>query len=140
MTGRLGESVAAGFLAARGYRIVARNVRFRFGEIDLICMAPGPAEMPVPGAPAFPGIAAPAARHLWVFAEVRTVRSPRFGRPEERFSPRKLTRLHRLAQAYLMNAGRPADPFRIDGVAVYWPRSQHLPRVTHWPGLPSPGR
>ena len=34
--GALGEQLAAGYLAAHGYEIVARNFRTRFGELDLI--------------------------------------------------------------------------------------------------------
>ena len=34
--GRLGEEAAARFLEGRGWRILARNVRRRFGEIDIV--------------------------------------------------------------------------------------------------------
>lgn len=121
-TGRLGESIAAGFLTARGYRIIDRNVYFRFGEIDLVCCGPS---SPRP----------------WIFVEVRTVRTARFGLPEERFSPRKIARLHRLAQTYLMEQSPDlaGQGYRLDGVTVFWPRGHRLPRVAHWPGL-SPSR
>ena len=36
--GRLGEDRASRFLAAHGYRILARNVRIPGGEIDAVCM------------------------------------------------------------------------------------------------------
>lgn len=36
--GRLGEERASDFLAARGYRILARNVRVPGGEIDAVCL------------------------------------------------------------------------------------------------------
>jgi putative endonuclease len=36
--GRWGEDRASSFLAARGYRILARNVRLPGGEIDAICL------------------------------------------------------------------------------------------------------
>ncbi|MDQ2663908.1 MAG: YraN family protein [Candidatus Eremiobacteraeota bacterium] len=36
--GRAGEARAAEELEARGYRVVARNVRLPGGEIDLICV------------------------------------------------------------------------------------------------------
>ena len=35
--GAAAERLAARFLASRGLTLVARNVRYRFGEIDLIC-------------------------------------------------------------------------------------------------------
>lgn len=37
--GQRGERAAARFLKARGYRILARNVRNRFGEVDLLAEA-----------------------------------------------------------------------------------------------------
>ena len=39
--GREGEDLAATFLASRGYRVVARNVRLPGGEIDLVCLDEG---------------------------------------------------------------------------------------------------
>ena len=36
--GRLGERKAEELLMARGYRVVARNVRLPGGEIDLVCL------------------------------------------------------------------------------------------------------
>ncbi|MBI1336434.1 MAG: YraN family protein [Phycisphaera sp.] len=38
--GRRGETLAAQFLIAHGYRVLARNLRNRFGEIDLIARVP----------------------------------------------------------------------------------------------------
>ena len=35
-TGAEGEQFAADYLAEKGYRLLARNVRYRFGEIDII--------------------------------------------------------------------------------------------------------
>ncbi|MGH8162098.1 MAG: YraN family protein [Gammaproteobacteria bacterium] len=34
--GREAETLAADWLGARGFKLLARNVRYRFGEIDLI--------------------------------------------------------------------------------------------------------
>jgi putative endonuclease len=36
--GRDGEDVAAAFLVASGYRVLARNVRIGNGEIDAVCL------------------------------------------------------------------------------------------------------
>jgi putative endonuclease len=36
--GRLGEDRASSFLAAYGYRVLARNVRVPGGEIDAVCL------------------------------------------------------------------------------------------------------
>ena len=34
--GRYGEDLAAKYLAAHGYDVIERNVRYRFGEVDII--------------------------------------------------------------------------------------------------------
>lgn len=36
LLGRRGEEIGASFLARRGYQILARNYRCRYGEIDII--------------------------------------------------------------------------------------------------------
>jgi putative endonuclease len=60
-TGAKGEDLAAQFLMAKGFEIVARNFRFKRAEIDLIVK-----------------------RDNWViFVEVKTRTSTTFGEPEE---------------------------------------------------------
>ena len=38
--GKLGEDVAAGYLTARGFRILERNFRCRGGEVDIVARDP----------------------------------------------------------------------------------------------------
>lgn len=77
--GREGEALAASYLEAAGYAIVARNVRTKLGEIDLIARD----------------------GHVLVFVEVKSRRSERFGRGVDAVDARKQARLRRLAEAYL---------------------------------------
>ena len=77
--GAEGERVAAEFLEARGYRILARNYRTRWGEVDLI---------------------AEDGRTL-VFVEVKVRLDDRFGGPGAAITPAKQIRIVRLAQRYL---------------------------------------
>lgn len=80
--GSEGEERAAGYLARRGYRIVARNLRVGGVEVDLVASRGG----------------------VWVFVEVKTRRSTRFGRARESLGPRQCARLVHAARAWL--AGR----------------------------------
>jgi len=73
--GRLGEENAVGHLKRLGYRIIGRNVRTRFGEIDVVCRDRG---------------------HI-VFVEVKTRSSDTFGTAAEAVTPEKSARLKRLA-------------------------------------------
>lgn len=95
-TGRAGEEAALRHLTARGLRLVARNWRCRYGEIDLI-LEDGP-EL--------------------VFAEVKTRRSTRFGTGAEAVGHGKQARLRHLAQFFLQGQPRPDVPCRFDVVEV----------------------
>ncbi len=89
------ERLAAAFLAARGLRLIARNYRCRYGEVDLI-MADGGA---------------------LVFVEVRYRADSRFGRPEQTVDAYKQRRLMAAAQHYLQ-AHPSTLPCRFDVVAI----------------------
>jgi putative endonuclease len=85
--GDAGESLTERELAARGWRIVARNARTRYGEIDLVCHD----------------------GRGYVFVEVKTRRTGSFVSAVEAFTPRKIARLQRLAEGWLaMNRARGA--------------------------------
>jgi len=77
--GDSGEDLAERALARRGWRIVERNARTRYGEIDLVCHD----------------------GRGFVFVEVKTRRAGSFVPAVEAVGPRKLARLIRLAQAWL---------------------------------------
>jgi putative endonuclease len=90
-----GEARAARHLAARGYRIVDRNVRAGGVELDLVARKGG----------------------CLVFIEVKTRRSSRFGPPELAVDHAKRRRLVRGAVAWLHEHGRSAARVRFDVVA-----------------------
>jgi len=93
--GREAEAIAAGFLAERGLHIVARNVRFRVGEIDLVARE----------------------GDTLVFVEVRLRRSHRYGGAAASITPAKRARLLRAVRGYL--AGMRSYPnCRIDAVLL----------------------
>ncbi len=120
--GRLGEDLAIGHFRRLGFVVVARNVRTRHGEIDLI---------------AFDGRAL-------VFAEVKTRRASNRRRglcPEDqplawlKFSQR--ARLRRLACAWLYKntSTRPnAHTIRFDAVGVIVDGADKLLRLDHIEG------
>jgi len=93
--GARAEDAACAFLARRGLSIVARNVRSRFGEIDIVARE---------GA-------------VLVFVEVRLRRSRRFGGAGASITAAKRARLVAAAQAYL--AGLAREPAcRIDALLI----------------------
>jgi putative endonuclease len=115
--GRFGEDLAAAHFARLGFTTVARNVRTRHGEIDLIV---------------FDGRAL-------VFVEVKSRRAsgPRI-RPEQEplpwLRPRQRMRLRRLARAWLSDErhDRPtARTIRFDAVGVIVDGRGRLLRLDH---------
>jgi putative endonuclease len=90
------EEAAARTLRRLGYRVRARNVRFRFGELDLVCEHRG----------------------TLVFVEVKARTSSDHGHPLEAVTPHKQRQLVRLAEAYLRSLRGPPPPCRFDVVAV----------------------
>ena len=109
--GRSGERFAAGWLEARGYRIVARNWRCPAGELDLVAEREG--EL--------------------VFVEVKTRRGRAMGAPEEAITRAKRLHLVAAAQAYLAATGALERPYRIAVVAVELAPSGRLLGVRHYP-------
>ena len=94
--GRTGERLAAEKLESCGYRLLQRNFRCRYGEIDIV---------------------AEDGDDL-VFIEVKTRRGDSYGRPEEAITVRKRHRLVKVATYYIgLHAGTERS-WRIDVVAI----------------------
>jgi putative endonuclease len=114
--GQLGEQIAEEHLVRRGYSIVARNFRTRYGELDLIAVD---------------------ARSL-VFCEVKTrIAGTRRGPdgPFDAIGPRKRNRLRRIARQWLAETpteSRPRPPdIRFDAIGVMLSPSGGLLALEH---------
>ncbi|MBN3041023.1 MAG: YraN family protein [Candidatus Omnitrophica bacterium] len=107
--GRLGEDIAEIFLESKGYRIIKRNFRSRYSEIDLI--------------------ARDRKKNL-ILVEVRTRTSQEFVSPEESINSDKLRRLVRSAKAYLAYIDYKGQA-RIDAVCIVFGQNNTLKRITH---------
>lgn len=109
--GRWGEDLAATFLEAKGYLILARNWRSRRGEIDLVTQT----------------------GETIAFVEVKTRKGREFGLPEEGLTTNKANRLQNLAQEYLAENDLNEVDWRIDLVAVELDHDGELLRCEHIP-------
>jgi putative endonuclease len=111
--GRAGEDLALEHMRRRGFALVDRNHRTRFGEIDLIV---------------FDGT-------TLVFCEVKTRRAGS-GHPWDALGPTKQRQVRRMAAAYLAEAeNRPyADEMRFDAVGVVIDARGRLVRLDHLEG------
>ena len=106
--GRRGEQRAVWFYRMRGYQIVARNVRLRDGEIDLVVRR----------------------RHLLAFVEVKTRQSLNAGEGFEAVGREKKLRLVRLAEEYLSRYAHRGE-VRFDLLSLFWTGRQFI--ITHYP-------
>jgi putative endonuclease len=113
-TGRRAEDLVSKRLLARGWRIVERNARTRFGELDIVAVDGG----------------------ALVFVEVKAGREGSvFGpeRPVLGVGPQKQRRIRRLATAWMMerrDAPRYAE-IRFDAVGVTLSRAGRIVDVEH---------
>ena len=98
LIGNKGENLAAKFLEERGLKIIERNFRTRFGEIDIICKD----------------------RNIIVFVEVKAKNTCNFGKPFEMVTQKKQHKLIRTAQNYLTEKGinLEKNDWRIDIISI----------------------
>jgi len=94
--GRMGEQLAAEFLAGQGWRILARNYRYQRVEIDIVGED----------------------RDELVFVEVKTRDSASFGEPEESVTPGKEENIRKAAEGYCIKNQFTDRFYRFDIIAI----------------------
>lgn len=94
--GKLAEDFAVRFLSEKGYRIIDRNFRSRFGEIDIIALKDD----------------------FLVFIEVKARWSLKFGKPEEAVNPSKIWKITKTAEYYSLMHPRLSKKLKIEVVAL----------------------
>lgn len=98
--GKKGEDEAVAFLKKKKYKILERNYRKHYAEIDIIAIDTAKPEP------------------VLVFIEVKTRTSNKFGTPFESITSWKLKPLLRAAQTYAMSHPKLPQSLRIDAIAV----------------------
>ena len=116
-----GETLAAEFLAGKGYKILERNARTPFGEIDIIACQEGnwPYDQGRPAA-------------VTVFVEVKTRATRTFGFPEESITARKRQHMLSAAQSYMQAHPDLGEDWRIDVIAIEVRPSRSSPTIVHF--------
>lgn len=94
--GKFGERIAIEILRKKGYKILDKNFRSRFGEIDIVAQD----------------------GNTLVFVEVKTRWSKKFGDPAEAVTPWKLRAIAKTGDYYKATHPKTPDLMRIDVVAL----------------------
>jgi len=101
--GTEGETAAVGYLVGLGWHVLARNIELGGVEVDILAVDPGPPS-------------------TIVVTEVKSVRSDKFGSPEEKVDRAKVGRLYRALAELRRTDGITADvvaaSVRVDLLAV----------------------
>jgi len=97
-TGQRGEEFVCDRLIERGLRVVARNVREKFAEIDIVAQD----------------------GDTLVFIEVRTRQDDALGHPAETITPAKQQKIRRAAEAYLSRRRITGRAVRFDVATIVW--------------------
>ena len=104
--GRIGEGVACRFLVKHGFKVLERNYLKKWGEIDVIVKKD----------------------KIVRFVEVKTVSRENVGsisnetdgyRPEENVHPKKLKRMARVIQSYLIEKKLEDTDWQFDVLAIF---------------------
>jgi len=106
--GRLGEDIAARYLKQQGYKILIRNYRNRYGEVDIICTRD----------------------RTIVFIEVKTRTGTSFGSPEDSVTKTKQEHIRKVALIYLESFPQPfIKEIRFDVIGIFIEGDK--PRINH---------
>lgn len=108
--GNRGEIAAAEFLQGIGYRILYRQFRNRFGELDLIALD----------------------GQTIVFVEVKTRAQTIAGHPTESITLTKQRHMTRAALAFLKSRRWLTRPSRFDVISILWIDGDKPPRIDHY--------
>jgi putative endonuclease len=108
-TAVLGEDLAAKFLKEKGYKIIDRNFRKGYGEIDIIATR----------------------SKTLVFVEVKTRTSDKFGTPLEAITHFKLDSLVKTAYFYKSLNPKLPDAMRMDAISVLLDYSNNPISIEH---------
>jgi putative endonuclease len=108
--GNRGEIEAGRFLERLGYQILHRQLRGRFGELDLVARD----------------------HDTIVFVEVKTRASTAAGHPTESITPAKQKKITRSALTFLKKHRWLNQRARFDVVAIIWPVGNETPQIQHY--------
>lgn len=113
--GSFAEGLAEKFLENRGYKILCRNYRKPWGEVDVIVEKEG----------------------IIIFVEVKASDSPapKGFEPEKRVNDKKILRIKRAAQTYIQQKNLDDRSWQIDIIAIELNKDRRTAKITHFKNI-----
>ena len=102
-SGRRGEDYVCDRITEKGFKIIARNIREKFAEIDIIAQD----------------------GETLCFIEVRTRTDDTLGHPAQTVTPQKQRTIRRAAEAYLVRNNIQPMPMRFDVATIVWSTGEY---------------
>ena len=110
--GRKGEEIAKEYLEKKGYKIIERNYKTKYAEIDLVARR----------------------KNELVFVEVRTKTGEDLGSPEETINKKKLKKLLGNAVAYVART-KWKNSYRIDAICIVLKKDSSVEHLNHYENI-----
>lgn len=117
-TGNRGEEIASEHLVNKGYEILERNYRNKWGEVDIICK------------PKIQNNKLQTEEYV-VFVEVKTKTEEMYGEPWEMINKHKLKQITNMGHLWCQE-NHYQGLLRIDVVGVWLDMTGEVVRVEHW--------
>ncbi len=117
--GKIGEDLAAKYLKRKGYKIIQRNYREKWGEIDIIAQK----------------------KNDLVFVEVKTIAYYRFPQtknpsllPEDEITTKKINNLNKTILYYL-NKNKISNSYQLDLITIKIDKTNKKYRLKHYKNI-----
>ena len=107
--GDLGEEIASNYLKKKGYKILERQYKSQYGEIDIIAEH----------------------KKTLVFVEVKARRSDDFGLPEEAVDERKLEKIIATGNCYQQKLKSKFEDVQVDVVSIIINKEFQIKELKH---------
>ena len=111
--GQFGEDLAIKYLLKNKYKIIDRNVKISYKELDIIAKI----------------------KDKIIFIEVKTRTSQKFGFADESINSKKLHHLKKAINMYLDNKDLDPDKVRLDLIAIDINKSKKTAKIKHYKDL-----
>lgn len=107
--GSKGEDIAVNFLKKKGYKIIQRNYRCKYGEIDIIAKC----------------------NNVYAFIEVRTIQAENFGIPQDFITITKTDHISKSALNFIKEESLFDHTCRFDLITITFSHILREPKIEH---------